>query len=99
VSAEFADYHGYVWNYYDKKGLDYFQSLPGRELIEISSAQKAEWENAVQSVRENYIKDKSAMGFPAKEILQYFDERIKYWDAREPDISTCVNWVEKNLLK
>jgi len=99
VSAEFADYHGYVWNYYDKQGLDYFQSLPGRELIEIPNAQKAEWENAVQSVRENYIKDKAAMGLPAKEILNYFDERIRYWDARKPDISTSINWVEENLLK
>jgi len=99
VSAEFADYHGYVWNYYDKQGLDYFQSLPERELIEIPNAQKTEWENAVQSVRANYIKDKAAMGLPAKEILNYFDERIEYWDAREPDISNSVNWVEKNLLK
>ena len=99
VSAEFADYHGYVWKYYDKQGLDYFQGLPGRELIEIPNAKKPEWENAVQSVREKYIKEKTAMGLPAKEILSYFDERIKYWDAREPDISTSVNWVEKNLLK
>ena len=99
VSVQFVDYHGYVWNYYDIQGLEYFQSLPGRELIEIPNAQRAEWEDAVRGVRENYIKEKTAMGLPAKEYLDYFDGRIKYWDEREPKIAISVKWVEENLLK
>jgi TRAP-type C4-dicarboxylate transport system substrate-binding protein len=99
LSANFPDYHGYVWEYYDKIGLEYFQSLPGRELIQIPPDQRAEWEAAVAPVIEKYIKDKTAMGLPAKEILAYFNERIKYWTAKKPSIEVSVKWVEENLLK
>lgn len=99
VSAEFPDYHGYVWNYYDRAGLEYFNSLPGRELIEIPADQIPEWEAAVAPVIEKYIKEKTAKGIPAKEILDYFNERIKYWSARQPSIETSVQWVEDNLAK
>lgn len=99
VSAEFPDYHGYVWNYYDKAGIEFFQSLPERELIEISKDQRPEWEAAVAPVIEQYIKDKTAMGLPAKEILDYFNDRIEYWTARKPPIEVSVQWVEKTLLK
>jgi TRAP-type C4-dicarboxylate transport system substrate-binding protein len=99
LSANFPDYHGYVWEYYDKIGLEYFQSLPGRELIQIPLDQRAEWEAAVAPVIEKYIKDKTAMGLPAKEILAYFNERIKYWTAKKPSIEVSVKWVEENLLK
>jgi TRAP-type C4-dicarboxylate transport system substrate-binding protein len=99
VSANYPDYHGHVWAYYDKAGIEYFKSLKGRELIVIPKTQRVEWENAVQCVREKYIKEKTAKGLPAKEYLDYFDGRVKYWDAREPDIATSVKWVEENLLK
>jgi TRAP-type C4-dicarboxylate transport system substrate-binding protein len=99
VSANYSEYHGHIWAYYDKAGIEYFQSLKGRELIVIPKGQRTEWEKAVKHVREKYIKEKTAMGLPAKKYLEYFDERIKYWDAREPDIATSVKWVEENLLK
>jgi TRAP-type C4-dicarboxylate transport system substrate-binding protein len=98
VSANYPDYHGHVWAYYDKAGIEYFKSLKGRELIVIPKTQRVEWENAVQCVREKYIKEKTAKGLPAKEYLDYFDGRVKYWDAREPDIATSVKWVKENLL-
>jgi len=99
VSAEFPDYHGYVWNYYDRAGLEYFKSLPGRELIEIPADQRPQWQAAVAPVIEKFIKDKTAKGIPAKEILDYFNERIEYWSARQPSMEDSVQWVEKNLLK
>jgi TRAP-type C4-dicarboxylate transport system substrate-binding protein len=46
LSSEFPTYHGYVWNYYDKAGFEYFESLPDRELITISQDQKPQWEAA-----------------------------------------------------
>jgi TRAP-type C4-dicarboxylate transport system substrate-binding protein len=98
VSANYPEYHGHVWAYYDHTGLEYFQGLKGRELIVIPKSQKKEWEKATQSVRENYIKEKTAMDLPAEEYLKYFDKQIKYWDKREPDIATSVKWVEENLL-
>lgn len=99
VSASFPEYHGHVWNYHDKAGLEYFQSLPGRELIVISNDQKAEWKKAVAPVIEKYVKEKVAMGVPAKEYLEFFNERVKYWEDRRPDIKVSEQWVEKNLLK
>ncbi|MBN1846977.1 MAG: TRAP transporter substrate-binding protein [Deltaproteobacteria bacterium] len=98
VSANFPDYHGYVWEYYDKIGLEYFQSLPGREIIVLPNDQRAEWEAAVAPVIDKYIKDKTAMGLPAKAMLDYFNERVEYWTTKKPSIDISVQWVEKNLL-
>jgi TRAP-type transport system periplasmic protein len=99
VSADFPDYHGYVWNYYDNAGFEYFKSLPGRELITVSTDERDKWEAAVKPVIENYIKEKTAMGLPAKEYLDYFNERIKYWSEKKPSLETSVDWVETHLLK
>ena len=99
VSASFPTYHGYVWNYYDKAGIDYFKSLPGRELIVIPQDQKPEWEAAVAPVIDTYIKEKTAMGLPAKEYWDYFNERIAYWETKKPSIEESQKWVEENLLK
>lgn len=99
VSADFPDYHGYVWNYYDNAGIAYFKSLPGRELIEIPTDERGRWAAAVKPVIENYIKEKSAMGLPAKEYLDYFNARIKYWSDKKPSLETSTDWVKTHLLK
>ena len=98
VSAEFPDYHGYVWNYYDEAGLEYFKGLKGRELIKIPESQRPQWEAAVAPVIENYIKEKTAKGIPARDILAYFNERVEYWSKRKPSDDVSVNWVKQNLL-
>ena len=97
VSASFPEYHGYVWNYYDKAGMEYFESLPDRKAIVIPQDRKPEWEKAVKPVIENYIKEKTAKGLPAQEIVDYFNERVEYWEARQPDTETSVNWVKSHL--
>ena len=99
VSASFPEYHGHVWNYYDQAGIEYFKSLPDREVIVVPADQKPEWEKAVAPVVENYIKEKTAKGLPAQEITDYFNERVEYWEARKPDIEESVSWVKANLLK
>lgn len=99
VSAEFPEYHGHVWNYYDRAGIEYFKGLEGRELIEIPEENKPKWQAAVQPVIEKYIQDKTARGIPAKEILDYFHERIEYWSARQPSIEESTQWVEDHLLE
>jgi TRAP-type C4-dicarboxylate transport system substrate-binding protein len=99
VSASFPEYHGHVWNYYDQAGMKYFKSLPGREAIVIPSKQKPAWEKAVAPVVAKYIKDKTAKGIPAQKIMDYFNERIKYWEARKPSIEESVSWVKSHLLK
>ncbi len=98
VSASFPEYHGHVWNYYDRAGMEYFKSLPDREVIVVPSDQRPEWEEAVAPVVENYIKAKTAKGLPAQEILEYFRERVEYWEARQPEIEESVSWVKSHLL-
>jgi len=98
VAASFPEYHGHVWNYYDQAGMEYFKSLPGREAIVISPDRKPEWQKAAAPVVETYIKEKTAKGLPAQEIMDYFHERIEYWEARQPDIEESVSWVKTNLL-
>ena len=97
VSAEFPNYHGYVWNYYDKAGFEYLQSLPGRKLITIPQDQKAEWEAVAKPVVAKYIKEKKAMGLPAEEYIAYFNERIKYWSQKTPSIEEATQWVQSHL--
>jgi TRAP-type C4-dicarboxylate transport system substrate-binding protein len=99
VSAEFPAYHGYVWNYYDKEGIDYLLSLSGRELITIPEEQRSQWETAVKPVIEEYIKEKTAMGLPAEEYLNYFNERVEYWSARKPPLEESIKWVQTHLIK
>ena len=99
VSASFPEYHGHVWNYYDQAGIEYFKSLPNRELIVISENKRPEWEKAVAPVVETYIKEKTAKGLPAKEIVDYFNERVDYWEARQPSLEESVSWVKTNLIK
>lgn len=99
VSASFPEYHGHVWNYYDQAGMEYFKGLPDREAIVIPEDQKPPWEQAVAPVVENYIQEKTAKGIPAQEIVDYFHERIEYWEARQPDVEESVSWVKSHLLK
>ncbi len=99
VSAKYPAYHGYVWNYMDNQGFEYLKSLPGREVITVSKDQMPEWQAAVQPVIEKYIKEKTAMGLPAKEYLDYFNERVAYWSDRKPSLEEAAAWVGSNLLK
>ena len=98
VSANYPVYHGHVWAYLDSEGFEYLKSLPGRELITISKDQLPEWQAAVKPVIENYIKEKTAMGLPAKEYLDYFNERVAYWSAKKPSLEESAAWVKANLL-
>lgn len=98
VAAEFPEYHGHVWNYQDNVGLEYFQSLEGRELITIPKEEKPEWEAAVEPVIQKYLKEKSEMGLPAEDYWNYFHERIEYWRSKKPPIEESVEWVESHLL-
>ena len=99
LSKEYAERQAYVWMYYDKVGLDYFKSLPGRQVIVIPKEQKAEWEKPAKAVFEKYIADKQAMGLPMKEYAKYFTERVAYYIERQPSEDKAVKWVETNLIK
>lgn len=50
LSRVYAERQAYVWMYYDKIGMEYFKSLPNREVIVIPQAQKLEWEKGASLV-------------------------------------------------
>ncbi|HOP85265.1 MAG TPA: TRAP transporter substrate-binding protein [Syntrophorhabdaceae bacterium] len=99
LSKVYAERQAYVWMYYDKVGLDYFKSLPGRQVIVIPKEKKGEWEKPAKVVFDKYIADKQAMGLPMKEYAKYFVERVAYHIERQPSEEQAVKWVETNLIK
>jgi TRAP-type C4-dicarboxylate transport system substrate-binding protein len=97
VSEEWAERHGIVWTYYDKAGLDYFLSMPDRELIKLDSAEMGKWVTTVKPVKEDYIKEKSDMGLPAAEYDQFVQDQIKKWSGKAPSAAECADWVNQNI--
>jgi len=55
------------------------------------------WEQAVAPLRTEYIA--THKNLPAAEYIKYLDERVEYWNKRQPDRKSVVDWVEKELLK
>jgi len=99
VSGEWAEKQAFVWMYYDKVGMDYFKSLPDRQITVIPADQKPQWEKASAPVMEAYISEKQAMGLPMKEYVKYFRERVAYYIPKQPSEEQAVKWVETNMLK
>jgi TRAP-type C4-dicarboxylate transport system substrate-binding protein len=99
VSQEWIEKHGMVWTYYDKVAIDYFLTFPGRELIELSPEEMARWVAATEPLIDEYIREKTAPGFPAADYEAYLLERTEYWAERTPTEESCVDWVEKELVE
>jgi len=99
VSEEWIEKHGKVWDYYDKTGIDYFESLgEGREVIELPADEMARWvKTAVAPLVEGYVSEKAGLGLPAAEYEKYIMERVSYWSARSATAEECVNWVKAEL--
>jgi len=103
TSAEFLDKHGQAWNFIDNEGLEYFLSLgKGRKYIEIPQEERPKWEEIVKPIMEKYIKEKTAMGLPAQEYIDYVQERTQYYSQRQPTPEQCAKTVKEwipNYLK
>jgi TRAP-type transport system periplasmic protein len=99
VSSEWAEKHGIVWHYYDVTSLDHFRNLEGREMIKIGQERRAEWEKPLEPVLQKYVEEKTAMGLPAADYLEFINKRAAYWAPKRPSDEYCVKWVEDNLLK
>ncbi|MFP3974751.1 MAG: TRAP transporter substrate-binding protein [Dehalococcoidia bacterium] len=98
TSEEFRDLQAMTWVYLDHLGLEYFQGLEGREYIEIPEEERPLWEEPLQPVLENYIEEKTAMGLPAEEYMEYVEERTEYHIANQPTEEECIETVESEIL-
>ena len=97
VSEEWIEKHGTVWTYYDKAGIDYFLSMPDRELIELSDAEMARWVAAVQPVKDEYITEITGKGFDGAKYDEYLMGKIDYWAGKSPTEAECMQWVNDNI--
>lgn len=61
-----------------------FLGLPGRQFITLSQDEAAKFTTAVSGLKDQYIKDKAAMGLPAADYIKYILERLAYWGPKQP---------------
>jgi TRAP-type transport system periplasmic protein len=98
VSKDMADVAGKAWWYGDIVGEEYFLGLGGgRKIIEIPAAERAAWASLVQPLTESYIQEKKNL--PAADYVKYLEERVNYWNARQPDKKAVSTYVEKEVMK
>lgn len=99
VSKEYVDAHAKVWTHYDKSAVEYFKTMPNREVIELEPAEMARWVEKVQPLVDKYISDLKAKGLPADEMEQFIVERVKYWNENAPPEEEASQWVKENVIK
>jgi TRAP-type C4-dicarboxylate transport system substrate-binding protein len=100
VSLEMTEKIARTWWYIDIKAQEYFLTLgEGRELIEIPAEEKPKWDEALAPLVDTYIKENEAKSIPASKYVKYVQERAEYWNAHHLDEKSCMEWVEKNLIK
>ena len=98
AAKEMVEVGAKAWWYADIAAEEYFLSLGGdRKIIEIPPAETAAWEKPLVGLRDAYVAEHKNL--PAAEYIKYLDERTKYWNSRQPDKKTVVEWVEKELMK
>ena len=101
VSKEWIEVDAKIWNGYDVIGLKHFRSMGGgREIINISPEEGAKWRAIVSPMVDKYIKEKTAMGLPAADYVDYIRSRIKYWSEQpQPTDKECAVFLEELLRK
>ena len=65
-------------------GLKVFSEMKGREVITLPEAEKEKFRVAVRTIIDDWVKKRTAQGYPAAEYVKYIRERIAYWDAKKP---------------
>lgn len=73
VNAEFIDKMAEGWNNIDRGGAEYFKSKGG-EVIQLSEAEAANWNKAVEPVIDNYIKEMAKDGLSVEQLK----ERVEF---------------------
>jgi len=87
-----------TWWYGDIEAEEFFFSLGGgRKFVDIAPADVPTWEKLVMPLRSEYIAQHKNL--PAAEYIKYIDERVEYWNARQPDKKSVVDFVQNKILK
>jgi TRAP-type C4-dicarboxylate transport system substrate-binding protein len=81
VCGEYKEIFALMWNLIDFEGLAYAEGL-GVEIIELSAAEAARWEEAAAVVVDDYIQKMVGEGYTEAEVMgwiEFLQERIEYW--------------------
>ena len=70
INAEWVVKHGEAWDSSDMAGIKFFLNQGG-ELIGVDAKEQSRWKKAVAPIVDEYIKDASAKGINAKEVVEF----------------------------
>lgn len=76
VSQEWIDVHGEQWDKDDAAGREYTLSL-GNQILELSDAETARWEKAIQPIMDDYAAAANAKGLDGTAYVHTLKELIK----------------------
>lgn len=93
TTEEMIEWYASAWQYGDIVGIESFLSQGGT-IHEIPAGEQQEWIDLAKPVTEKYIADKTAMGYPAAEYVDYFWERGEYWNNNYPGDDVIRAWAE-----
>lgn len=85
INEEWVLRTGEMWNRIELEGYKVGKEK-GHTVIALSPEECGRWEKAMQPLYEAYVKEKSAMGLPAKEALEYRDRLIEKFEKQYPSI-------------
>jgi TRAP-type C4-dicarboxylate transport system substrate-binding protein len=77
TSAEYSEKFGRLWDERDEAGMKYAKGK-GHIFITLTKEEDRRWLDTMKPMFDKYVQDKTAMGLPAKEALQF----IKDWVAK-----------------
>jgi TRAP-type C4-dicarboxylate transport system substrate-binding protein len=69
LNAQWADRHGKAWDEADRKGREFFLSLPGRKIVRLTPGQDKVWKKAVEPVMSEYVERMKRRGLDGAAIL------------------------------
>lgn len=85
MSGQYQERYALMWNEIDLEGQT-FAREKGVNFIEISDAEAARWQKAVEPVIGDYVKTMVGKGHTEAEVrgwVAYLQERIKYWTEKQ----------------
>jgi len=75
INEEWIPKHGAAWDSSDEAGRKAMLKK-GRKFIPLSTAEAARWKKATDPVLDEYVKETSAKGVPAKEALDFTKKKL-----------------------
>jgi len=76
INRQWAVKHGNAWDASDMAGIISILNRGG-QIIGVDKDEQERWKAAVEPIIEDYIREKSAMGLPAREIVDFIQSTLE----------------------